>query len=143
MISQGPWQVQDARELAVSAPSIVFASKSTPGVWVPSLRFSFRDNLSFFGRRKYRTRCDYQFARHISLHTNPFQFGFEPSKCPGASTDTSVWSKKKKKQKNSKKKVRRRTGEKAPVAKTRGGKFQRASILFFTYTRIILPLWLR
>ena len=36
VIAQGPWQtslsVQDARELAVRAPSIVFASKSTPGV---------------------------------------------------------------------------------------------------------------
>ena len=39
------------------------------------------------GRRKYRTRCDCQFARHISLHTSAFQFGFEPSKCPSASTD--------------------------------------------------------
>ena len=31
------------------------------------------------GRRKYRTRCDRQFARHISLHTSPFQLVFEPS----------------------------------------------------------------
>ena len=121
------------RELAVRAPSIVFASKSTPGVLVPSLRFSFRDNLSFVGRRKYSS-CDCQFARHISLHMSPFQFGFEPSKCPSASTGTSVLSKKKKKQKNSKKKVRRRT-ERRPKQQ-RGGKFQRASILFFTYTRI-------
>ena len=35
--------------------SIVFASKSTPGVKVPSLRFSFRDHLSLVGRRKYRS----------------------------------------------------------------------------------------
>ena len=55
-----------------------------PRVQVPSLRFSFRDNLSFVGRRKYRTRCDCQFARHISFHMSPFQFGFEPSKCPSA-----------------------------------------------------------
>ena len=101
---------------------------------MPSLRFSFRDNLSFVGRRKYRTRCDCQFARHISLHMSPFPFGFEPSKCPSASTDTSVRSKKKKKQKNSKKKVRRRTERRRQ--QKRGGKFQRASILFFTYTRI-------
>ena len=66
-----------------SGPSIVFASKPTPGVWVPSLRFSFRDHLSFVGWRKYRTRCDCQFAPHISLHTSPFQLVFEPSKCPG------------------------------------------------------------
>ena len=103
-----------------------------------SLRFSFRDNLSFVGRRKYRTRCDCQFARHISLHMSPFQFGFEPSKCPSASTETSVRSKKtsvrskkKKKQKNSKKKVRRRRRQ-----QQRGGKFQRASLMFFSYTRI-------
>ena len=32
-------KVQDARELAVRAPLIVFASKSTPGVLVPSMRF--------------------------------------------------------------------------------------------------------
>ena len=65
--AQGAWQsssVQDARELAVRAPSIVFAS--TRGVSVPSLRFSFRDHLSLVGRRKYRTRCDCHFARHIS-----------------------------------------------------------------------------
>ena len=29
-------------------------------------RFSFRDHLSLVGRRKYRMRCDCQFARHIS-----------------------------------------------------------------------------
>ena len=40
-----------------------------PGVWVPSLRFSFGDHLSLVERRKYHTRCDCQFARHISpLH---------------------------------------------------------------------------
>ena len=55
-----------------AGPSIVFASKPTPGVLVPSLRFSFRDHLSFVGRRKYRTRCDCQFARHLSLHMSPF-----------------------------------------------------------------------
>ena len=37
MIAQGPWQtslsIQDARELAFRAPSIVIASKSTPGVY--------------------------------------------------------------------------------------------------------------
>ena len=69
VIVQGAWQslsVQDARELAVRAPSIMFVSKSTPGVEVPSLRFSFRDHLSLVGRRKYRTRFDCQFARHIS-----------------------------------------------------------------------------
>ena len=68
-----------------------------------------------------------------------FSSGFEPSKRPSASTDTSVRSKKKKKQKNSTKKVRRRTERRRQ--QQRGGKFQRASILFFTYTRI--PLWLR
>ena len=72
-----------------SGPSIVFASKPIPGVKVPSLRFSFRDHLSFVGRRKYRKRCDCQFARHISLHMSPFQLVFEPSKCPSASTETS------------------------------------------------------
>ena len=60
--------VQDARELAVRAPSIVFASKSTRGASVPSLRFSFRDHLSLVGRKKYHTRCDCHFARHISHH---------------------------------------------------------------------------
>ena len=80
VIAQGP----RCKGVGRSAPSIVFASKSTPGVWVPSLRFSFRDNLSFVGRRKYRTRCDRQFALHISLHMSPFQFGFEPSKCTSA-----------------------------------------------------------
>ena len=100
----------------------------------PVSRCSFRDNMSFVGRRKYRTCCDCQFARHISLHMSLFQFGFEPSKCPSASTDTSVRSKRKKKQKNSKKKVRRRTERRRQ--QQRGGKFQRASILFFTYTRI-------
>ena len=49
-----------------SGPSIVFASKPT---YLPSLR----DHLSFVGRRKYRTRCDCQFARHICLHMSPFQ----------------------------------------------------------------------
>ena len=94
---------------------------------MPSLRFSFRDNLSFVGRRKYRTRSVCQFARHISLHMSPFPFGFGPSKCPSASTDTSVRSKKKKKQKNSKKtEVRRRTERRRQ--QKRGGKFQRASI---------------
>ena len=71
VIAQGEWRsllVQDARELAVRTPLIVFVSKSTPGVKVPSLRFSFRDHLSLAGRRKYRTRCDCQFARHISHH---------------------------------------------------------------------------
>ena len=124
-----------------SGPSIVFASKPSPGVWVPSLRFSFRDHLSFVGWRKYRTRCDCQFERHISLHTSPFQLVFEPSKCPSASTETgvrsnktSVRSKKKKKQKNSKKNVRRRTERRRQ--QQRGGKFQRASLMFFSYTRI-------
>ena len=108
---------------------------------MPSLRFSFRDHLSLVGRRKYRTRCDCQFARHISLHTRPFQLVFEPSKCPSASTETSVRSKKtsvrskkKKKQKNSKTKVRRRTERRRQ--QQRGGKFQRASLMFFSYTRI-------
>ena len=36
------------------------------------------------GGNNYRTRCDCQFARHISFHMSPFQFGFEPSKCPSA-----------------------------------------------------------
>ena len=58
---------------------------------------------------------------------SPFQFGFEPSKCPSASTDTSVRSKKKKKQKNSKKKVRRRTERRRQ--QQRRGKFQRASVI--------------
>ena len=132
-----------------SGPSIAFASKPTPGVWVPSLRLSFRDHLSFVGRRKYRTRCDCQFARHISFHMSPFQLVFEPSKCPSASTETSVRSKKtsvrskkkKKKQKNSKKKVRRRTERRRQ--QQRGGKFQRASLMFFSYTRMkIAPLGL-
>ena len=135
-VADGCLSVQDARELAVRASSIVFASKSTPRVYVPSLRFFFRNNLSFVGRRKYRTRCDCQFARHISLHMSPFQFGFEPSKCPGASTDTSVRSKKKKKQRNinSKKKVRRiGDGEKAPAAKRR-------KVPKSQYRYIVLPL---
>ena len=72
---------------------------------------------------------------------SPFQLVFEPSKCPGASTEssvpskkTSVRSKKKKKQKNSKKKVRRRTERRRQ--EQRGGKFQKASLMFFSYTRI-------
>ena len=145
MIAQGLWQtslsVQDATGVGRSGRSIVFASKPTPGVLVPSLRFSFRDHLSLVGRRKYRTRCDCQFARHISLHMSPFQLVFEPSKCPSASTETSVRSKKtsvrskkKKKQKNSKTKVQRRTERRRQ--QQRGGKFQRASLMFFSYTRI-------
>ena len=147
MIAQGLWQtslsVQDAKGVGRSGPSIVFASKPTPGVQVPSLRFSFRDHLSFVGRRKYRTRCDCQFARHISLHMHlsPFQLVFEPSKCPSASTETSVRSKKtsvrskkKKKQKDSKTKVRRRTERRRQ--QQREGKFQRASLMFFSFTRI-------
>ena len=138
MIAQGLWQtslsVQDATGVGRSGPSIVFASKPNPGVWVPSLRFSFRDHLSLVGRRKYRTRCDCQLARHISLHMNPFQLVFELSKCPSASTETSVRSKKKKKRKNSKTKVRRR--EERRRHQQRGGKFQRASLMFFSYTRI-------
>ena len=66
---------------------------------------------------------------------------FEPSKCPSASTETSVRSKKtsirskkKKKQKNSKEKVRRRTERRRQ--QQRKGKFQRASLMFFSYTRI-------
>ena len=125
-----------------SGPSIMSASKPTrtPGVQVPSLRFSFRDHLSFVERRKYRTRCDCQFARHI-INMSPFQLVFEPSKCPSASTETSVRSKKpsvrskkKKKQKNSKKKVRRKTERRRQ--QQIGGKFQRASLMFFSYTRI-------
>ena len=145
MIAQGLWHtflwVQDATGVGHSVPSIVFASKPTPDVWVPSLRFSFRDHLSFVRRRKYRTRCDCQFAQHISLHMSPFQLVFEPNKCPSASTETSVRSKKtsvrskkKKKQKNSKKKVGRRTERSRQHQ--RGGKFQRASLMFFSYTRI-------
>ena len=65
---------------------------------------------------------------------SPFQFGFELSKCPSASTETSVRSKKNKKQNNSKKKVRRRTERRCQQQS--GGKFQRASLMFFTYTRI-------
>ena len=80
------------------------------------------------------------FARHISLHRSPFQLVFEPSKWPSASTETSVRSKKtivrskkkKKKQKNSKK-VRRRTER--TRQQQRGGKFQRASLMF-SYKRI-------
>ena len=127
-----------------SGPSIVFESNyiNPPLVsWcLSSLRFYFRDHLSFVGRRKYRTRCDCQFVRHISLHMSPFQLVFEPSKCPSASTETSVRSKKtsvrskkKKKQKNSKKKVRRRTERRRQQQR---GQFQRASLMFFSYTRI-------
>ena len=125
---QGSWPFGPRRScLRVNPPPV--------SMKVPSLRFSFRDNLSFVEWRKYRTRCDCQFARHITPHMSPFQFGFEPSKCPSASTDTSVQSKKKKKkQKNSKKKVRRRTERRRQ--QQRGGKFQITSILFFTYTRI-------
>ena len=50
------------------------------------------------------------------------------------SKKTSVWSKKKKKQKCSKKKVRRRTERRRQ--QQRGGKFQRASLMFFSYTWI-------
>ena len=123
------------------------------------------------------------------IHMSPFQLVFEPSKCPIASTETSVRSKKtsvrskkKEKKKNSKRKVRRRTERRrqhqrggnflmiltgysffqnipahqsqcqmfANVSrgyssgficykkdgKKRGGKFQRASPMFFSYTRI-------
>ena len=78
---------------------------------MPSLRFSFRDHLSFVGRRKYRTRCDRQFARHISLHTSPFQLVFEPSKCPKASTETSVQSKKTSVRSKKKRRIQRRRFE--------------------------------
>ena len=70
VIVQGTWQslsVEDARDCGQFVPIIVFASKSNPGIKVPSLRFSFWDHLSFVGRRKYCTRYDCQFARHISL----------------------------------------------------------------------------
>ena len=50
------------------------------------------------------------------------------------SKKTSVRSKKEKKQKSSKKKVRRRTERRRQ--QQRGGKFQRASLMFFSYTRI-------
>ena len=42
------------------------------------------------GRRKYRTRCDCQFARHIRHPHESFQFGFERRKCPSALAETSV-----------------------------------------------------
>ena len=101
---------------------------------MPSLRFSFRDHLSFVGRRKYRTRCDCQFARHIVSTWVHFSWCLSWASAPVRSKKTSVRSKKKKKQKNSKKKVRRRTERRRQ--QQRRGKFQRASLMFFSYTRI-------
>ena len=130
-----------------SGPSIVFASKPTPGVLVPSLRFSFRNHLSFVGWRKYRRRCDCQFARHISLHTSPFQLVFEPSKCPSASTETgvrskktSVRSKKKKKTEEFEEECSKEDGEKAPAAKRRKVPKSQSNVLLLHEDK--LPLWL-
>ena len=139
MIAQGAWQswsVQDARDLAVRAPSVALAS-IYPGVWVPSLRFSFGDHLSLVERRKYRTRCDCQFASYTSvLCASLFKFGFERKKCPNAWAETSFRRERpvKEEEKNNSKKVRRRTEIRRQ--QQRGGKFQRASIMFYTYTRI-------
>ena len=116
MIARGLWQtslsVQVARELAVRARRSCLRVNPTRCLGAfPEILLPRPSEL--VGRRKYRTRCDCQFARHISLHRNPFQLVFEPSKCPSASTETSVRSrktivrskkkkKKKKKKKNSK-----------------------------------------
>ena len=92
-------------------------------------------------REKERLNSSAHIAMQFLVNMSPFQLVFEPSKCPSASTETSVRSKKtsvrskkKKKQKNSKKKVRRKTERRRQ--QQRGGKFQRASLMFFSYTRI-------
>ena len=134
------------RELAVRAPSIVLASKSTPGVWVPSLRFSFRDHLSLVGRRKYRTPlslsvCTAQKVIHMSFFSSGLSGESAPVWVhrPRLAFAASVRSKKKKK-KNSKKKVRRRTDTRRQ--QQRGGKFQRA-LNVLNLHEDNLPLWLR
>ena len=136
VIAQGLWQtslsVQDARELAVRARRSFLRVNPPPGAF-PEILLPRPSELC--GVKKISYACDCQFARHISLHTSPCQLVFEPSKCPSASTETSVRSKKKKKkQKNSKKNVQRRTERRRQ--QQRGGKFQRASLMFFSYTRI-------
>ena len=110
---------------------------------MPSLRFSFRDHLSFVGRRKYRTRCDRQFARHISLYTSPFQLVFEPSKCPKASTETSVQSKKTSVRSKKKRRIQRRRfegGRREGHQQPKRGKVPKSqsNVLFptYSYTRI-------
>ena len=118
-----------------SGPSIVFASKPTPvSRCLPWDSPSETIWALWGGEKIVRAVTVRQFARHISLHRSPCQLVFEPSKCPSASTETIVRSKKKKKkQKNSKKKVRRRTERRRQ--QQRGGKFQRASLMF-SYKRI-------
>ena len=131
-----------------SGPSVVFASKPTPvsrNSQVPFLRFSFRDHLRFVGRRKYRTRCDRQFARHISLHTSPFQLVFEPSKCPKASTETSVHSKKTSVRSKKKGRIQRRRFERGRREGTSSKEGEsskkpvKCSSPTYSYTRINCP----
>ena len=147
VIAQGEWRsllVQDAR--CVWTPLIVFASKSTPGVYVPSLRFSFRDHLSLVGRRKYRTRCDCQCAWHIRHHGIWvfFSSGLSGESVPvhyqGLAFVESVRSKKKEK-KNSKKKVLRRTEIRRQQQRHR--KFQRTNknSCRLGVTETIITLW--
>ena len=50
----------------VGRSSIVFASKSTPGSRRLPCQILLSRPSELRGRRKYRTRCDCQFARHIS-----------------------------------------------------------------------------
>ena len=68
----------------------------------------------------------------LVIHMGLFQFEFERRKCPSASAEAGVRRecpvKEKKKKKNSKKKVRRRMEIRRQ--QPRGGKFQRASIMF-------------
>ena len=79
---------------------------------------------------------------------SPFQLVFEPSKCPSASTETSVRSKKtsvrskkkKKKQKTSKKEGSKEDGEKAPAAKRRKVPKSQSNVLLLHEDK--LPLWL-
>ena len=121
-----------------SGPSIVFASKPTPGCipWdSPSETI-----WALWGEknivRLWLSLC--QFARHISLRTSPCLLVFEPSKCPSASTETRRSVKEEEEETEEFEEecwiVRRRTERRQQ--QQRGGKFQRASLMFFSYTRI-------
>ena len=72
---------------------------------------------------------------------SPFQFGFEPSKCPSASTDTSIRSKKKKKTEEFEEEASKEDGEKGPAAKRRKVPKSQYTVLHLHEDK--LPLWLR
>ena len=76
---------------------------------------------------------------------SPFQLVFEPSKCPSASTETSVRSKKTRSVKEEEteefeKEGSREDGEKAPAAKRRKVPKSQSNVLLLHEDK--LPLWL-